>query len=99
MSDRGDQLGDFALDNQGDLLFSRYLRGNNEGITKASLLLLLPATQALLKEMPLPVAENGPFLDEIEIKIDNFNQRYLLTSLYSNEKRAGIDGCFFYVCG
>lgn len=96
MSDRGDQLGDFALDNQGDLLFSRFLRGNNEGITKASLL-LLPATQALLKEMPLPVAENGPFLDEIKIKIDNFNQRYLLTSLYSNEKRAGIDGCFFYV--
>ncbi|MFM7645884.1 MAG: hypothetical protein ACKO41_04130 [Sphingomonadales bacterium] len=96
MSDRGDQLGDFALDNQGDLLFSRFLRGNNEAISKASML-VLPATQSLLLETPLPLGEKGPFLDEIKIKVDNVNQRYILTSLYSNEKRAGIDGCFFYV--
>jgi hypothetical protein len=96
MSDRGDQLGDFALDNQGDLLFSRFLRGNNEGITKASML-LLPATRSQLQEIPLPLGEKGPFLDEIKIKVDNFNQRYILASLYSNERRVGIDGCFFYV--
>jgi hypothetical protein len=96
MSDRGDQLGDFALDNQGDLLFSRFLRGNNDNITKASML-VLPATQSLLLESPLPVGENGPFLDEIKIKVDNVNQRYILTSLYSNERRSGIDGYFFYV--
>ncbi|MBU6307580.1 MAG: hypothetical protein KGO46_05925 [Bacteroidetes bacterium] len=96
MSDRGDQLGDFALDNQGDLLFSRFLRGNNDNITKASML-LLPANQPILLETPLPVGENGPFLDEIKVKIDNLNKRYIFTSLYSNERRSGIDGCFFYV--
>ena len=96
MSDRGDQLGDFALDNQGDLLFSRFLRSNNDNVTKASIL-VLPSSQSRLLETPLPVGENGPYLDEIKIKIDNLNQRYILTSLYSNERRSGIDGCFFYV--
>ncbi len=96
MSDRGDQLGDFALDNQGDLLFSRFLRGNNDNISKASLL-WLPADEPLLREMPLPVGDDKLFLDELKIKIDNLNKRYILSSLYSKERRAGIDGCFFYV--
>ncbi len=96
MSDRGDQLGDFALDNQGDLLFSRFLRSQNDNITKASILVLF-STESRLQEMPLPVGEDGPYLDEIKIKIDNVNQRYILTSLYSKERRSGIDGCFFYV--
>ncbi|MBM3922677.1 MAG: hypothetical protein FJ340_05660 [Sphingomonadales bacterium] len=96
MSDRGDQLGDFALDNQGDLLFSRFLRGNNDNVTKASML-ILPATSSSLQEVSLPVSEKGPFLDELKIKVDNLNQRYILTSLYSDERKSGIDGCFFYV--
>jgi hypothetical protein len=96
MSDRGDQLGDFALDNQGDLLFSRFLRGNNDNVTKASML-ILPATSSSLQEVSLPVSEKGPFLDELKVKVDNLNQRYILTSLYSDERKSGIDGCFFYV--
>jgi len=96
LSDRGDQLGDFALDNQGDLLFTRFSRGVNDNITQASML-VLPANSALLLDTPLPVGENGPYLDEIKLKIDNLNQRYILTSLYSKERRSGIDGCFFYV--
>lgn len=37
------------------------------------------------------------WLDEIHIKVDNFNKRYILTSFYFNERRGNIDGLYFYV--
>jgi len=36
-------------------------------------------------------------LDEIHIKVDNFNKRYFLTSFYYKERRGNIDGFYFYI--
>ena len=36
-------------------------------------------------------------LDEIHIKVDNFNRRYFLTSFYFKERRGNIDGFYFYI--
>jgi hypothetical protein len=35
------------------------------------------------------------YLDELRIKTDNYNQRYLLTAFYYNQKRGSIDGLYF----
>jgi hypothetical protein len=37
------------------------------------------------------------WLDEIHIKVDNFNKRYFLTSFYYGQKRGNIEGFYFYV--
>jgi len=40
---------------------------------------------------------NKNLLDEIHIKVDNNNKRYLLTSLYYKQRRGNIDGFYFFV--
>ena len=37
---------------------------------------------------------SGLFLDEIKIKVDNVNKRYLINSLFYSEKRGNIEGIF-----
>jgi hypothetical protein len=37
------------------------------------------------------------YLDELHIKVDNYNKRYFLTSFYYKERRGNIDGFYFYV--
>jgi hypothetical protein len=44
-----------------------------------------------------PLSIDGNWLDNLRLKIDNYNKRYILTSLFSRERRAGIDGCYFLV--
>ena len=35
------------------------------------------------------------YLDELRIKVDNTNQRYLLSAFYYNQKRGNIEGLYF----
>ena len=37
------------------------------------------------------------WLDEIHIKVDNYNKRYFLSSFYYKERRGNIDGFYFYI--
>jgi hypothetical protein len=94
MEERNDHLGDFTLDNEGDMVFCKFFRSSNDNITKASLL-FKKAMADRLEEQILEI-EKTP-LDEIHIKSDNYNKRYFITSLYSKERRGNIDGFYFYV--
>ena len=38
-----------------------------------------------------------PRLDELHVKVDNFNKRYVVTSFYYTKKRGDIEGFYFYV--
>lgn len=94
MEERNEDLGDFKLDNDGDLVFCKFLRNFNENITNATFFIkqalgdtLIPHTLNLEKIM----------LDEINVKVDNPNKRYLLASLYYKEKRGNVDGYYFYI--
>lgn len=44
-----------------------------------------------------PLNLEARMLDEIQVKVDNFNKRYFLTSFYYREKRGNIDGLYFFV--
>ncbi len=94
MDDRNDHLGDFHLDNDGDLVFSKFNRSSNDHISNAFFVIKYAQADSLVyKELNI----EKTWLDEIHIKVDNVNKRYFLTSFYYKEKKGNIDGLYFYV--
>ncbi|MBL7732541.1 MAG: hypothetical protein JNM88_15300 [Chitinophagaceae bacterium] len=94
MEERNEYLGEFSLDNDGDLVFSKFLRNNNDNITMANMVVKKAMSDSLLS---YPLNLEARMLDEIQVKVDNFNKRYFLTSFYYREKRGNIDGLYFFV--
>jgi len=94
MEERDDYLNDFHLDNDGDLIFSKFLRNNNDNITRAAFVVKYAMADSLMMRN-LNIDKTN--LDEIHIKVDNFNKRYFLTSFYYKERRGNIDGFYFYI--
>lgn len=94
MEERNDYLGEFSLDNEGDMVFSKFSRNNNDNINLAYMM-VKRAQADTLEARQLNIEKT--MLDEIQIKVDNFNRRYFLTSFFYKEKRGNIDGLYFYV--
>lgn len=94
MEERNDYLSDFNLDNDGNIVFSRFVRTANDVISNASLIIKYAQADTLLYSA---LNLEKRFLDEIHIKVDNYNKRYFLTSLYFNERRGNIEGIYFYI--
>ena len=92
MEERNDHLGEFSVDNEGNLAFSKYYRTSNESISKAYMI-LKRAMQDTLDYYPLDL--DKMFLDELRVKVDNTNQRFLLSAFFYNQKRGNIDGLYF----
>ncbi|HUM66220.1 MAG TPA: hypothetical protein PLV32_10255 [Chitinophagaceae bacterium] len=94
MDDRNDYLNEFQLDNDGDLICTKFDRVNNENIGNASLIIkYAQADSFLVKELDT----QKKYLDEIRIKPDNYNKRYFITSFYCKQRRGNIDGYYFYI--
>jgi hypothetical protein len=94
MEERDDYLSDFHLDNDGDLVFCKFSRNNNDNINKASITVKYAQSDSLMMK---DLSIEKTWLDEIHIKVDNFNKRYFLTSFYYKERKGNIDGFYFYV--
>ncbi len=94
MEERNENLGDFTLNNEGDLVFTRFYRGNNDNIMRASLMVKYAEADKIM-ERPLDVSKIA--LDELHVKVDNVNKRFFLTSFYSLERKASIEG-FYFLC-
>jgi hypothetical protein len=87
---RDGMFNDFVLDNAGDLAFGRSsTTGNREYITNFHLLVKRADADTLtVSEVPL----RDFSLDEVKIRPDNYNGRFLLTSFYYGQKKGNIDG-------
>lgn len=94
MDEHNDFLDEFNIDNDGDLVFTKFTRNNNETITNTSLLWKEAQSDTLLN---IDVPQNDILLDEIHVKVDNPNKRYFLTSFYYKQKRGNVEGFYFYV--
>ena len=94
MDEHDDDLDEFNLDNDGDLVFTRFTRNNNETINSATLFWKQAAVDTV-NAIAIPMEKI--LLDEIHIKVDNPNKRYFLTSFYYTKKRGNIEGFYFYV--
>jgi hypothetical protein len=92
MDERNDHLGEFALDNAGNLVFTKFYRTSNESISRA-FLITKKAMQDSFTYFPLNLEKF--YLDEMRIKVDNTNQRYLLSAFYYAQKRGNIEGLYF----
>ena len=94
MEDRDDFLGEFNLDNEGDLVFTRFYRGLGDNISKGAFIIkYAQADSFFYKELDLEKTN----LDEIRIKVDNVNKRYFLTSFYFKQRKGNVDGLYYYV--
>jgi len=93
MEERNDFINDFYLDNDGDMVFSKFFRNNNDNISKAAFVVKYAQADTLqMNELKI----EKTWLDEIHIKVDNYNKRYFLTSFYFQERKGNIEGLYFY---
>ena len=94
MEERNDFINDFYLDNDGDMVFSKFFRSNNDNISQAAFVVKYAQADTLqMNELKI----EKTWLDEIHIKVDNYNKRYFLTSFYFQERKGNIEGFYFYV--
>ncbi len=88
-------IADFYLDNEGNFLFTHVKHQvEKEYISMANLCMLPTYGDSVVKR---PLSLKGVFLDELRIKVDNNNGRYILASFYSKLKRGTIDGMYLAV--
>ncbi|MEO6731991.1 MAG: hypothetical protein ABIN01_12305 [Ferruginibacter sp.] len=90
--DRNEVYSDFLLDNDGNFVFAKGVKSNSRS-NLSSLYLVTKAARAdtfSIKKIDL----DEKFIDEVKIKIDNVNKRYLLNSFYFAERRGNIEGIF-----
>lgn len=86
-----DFLTDFHLDNDGHFIFGKGLRkGPSDNITKF-LLVEKPANKDFFVFQDLKF-ETSINLDEVKLKIDNYNNRYLFTAFYYLGRKPNIEG-------
>lgn len=92
MDERNDYFTDFLLDNEGDLVFGKFLRkGGNDYITDLKMITKNASQEAFLVT---DLKTQDRVLDEVKIKVDNSNNRYLFTSLYYKQRRGNVEGLY-----
>lgn len=94
MDENKDYLDEFNVDNDGDLVFTKATRNNNETVVNTTLLFKEALSDSIFS---LATQPEKIFLDELYIKVDNVNKRFFLTSFYYGKKRGDIEGFYFYV--
>lgn len=87
-----ESIADFYLDNEGNFLFSHVARPAQREYINEAKLVMLPVYDDTIRSFKLTL--DKVFLDELRIKVDNSNGRYILTSLYSKTRRGNVDGLF-----
>ena len=93
--DRNDVYSDFMLDNDGNFIFAKSVKSGNRSNISALYLVTKGATEDTLATRAINL--NNLFIDEVKLKVDNVNKRYLVNSFYYVEKRGNIDGIFVSV--
>jgi hypothetical protein len=94
MEDRNEYLDEFYVDNEGDMVFTKFYRQNSDIVSRASMVIKqAQADSFLVKDLDI----EKRYLDELHIKVDNFNKRYFLTSFYYKERRGNVDGFYFLI--
>lgn len=94
MEEFRDYIDEFKVDNRGDIVFTRFNRASNETINRTELL-WKPAASDTVHIIPVP--HDSAYLDNPHIKVDNYNNRYFLSSFYYSRRRGNIEGLYMYV--
>ncbi len=92
MEEKNDYFTDFLLDNDGGLVFGKYLRKGGSDFVTALNLVVKPADVAEFSINDMKTGDR--VLDEVKIKIDNTNKRYLFNAFYYKQRRGNIEGLY-----
>jgi hypothetical protein len=85
----------FLLDNEGNFVFGKFLKsGGSDYVTDVSLITKGPKSDTFAIRN---IGADERVLDEIKIKVDNNNKRYLLTGFYYKQKKGNIEGLYTFV--
>ena len=90
MSGKEGVFNDFILDNEGDLAFGRSNHVGSQNFISEFNLFIKKADEDTLQITEIPLTNY--MLDEVKIKADNNNKRFLLTSFYYEKNKSNIDG-------
>jgi len=89
--DKKDIFSDFYVDNEGNFVFAKSIKSNRDDVGTLNLITKLALQDTFsFKNLPL----NKLYVDEIKLKIDNVNKRYIINSFYYNDRRGNINGIF-----
>lgn len=94
MEERNDYFTDFLVDNDGDLVFGKFVRKNGSDYISNLQLITKKTNEEKFNVRELNKGEKEKVLDEVRIKIDNTNKRYLFTALYYKQKRGNVEGIY-----
>src|SRR5579871_2635177 len=92
MEDRDNGFTDFSLGNDGTLVFAKFLKNSSgDYISRVNMVNKgATADTFAIRDM----GTNERILDELKIKIDNTNNRYILTGFYYKQRRGNIEGVY-----
>ncbi len=90
MEERNDYFTDFLLDNEGDMIFGKFIRKNSNDFISDLKLIRKPAAFGSFDIYDFKTGDK--VLDEIKIKIDNTNRRYIFTALYYKQRKGNVEG-------
>ena len=94
VQDHADLFTNFELDNEGQLVFTRFARtGNGDYLTHISFVTKGPVADTFAIR---DIGAGDRILDELKLKIDNYNNRYVLSAFYYKQRRGNIEGCLLY---
>jgi hypothetical protein len=93
--DRKDEFSDFSLDNEGNFVFTKSVKKNNrESLSQLSMFTKAAVSETFIERK---IDLNEKFIDEVKIKIDNVNKRYLFNTLYFKDSRGNVEGLFSHI--
>jgi hypothetical protein len=92
MNERHDYLTEFVIDNDGDIAFVRAIQEQENDKIKKVTFLTKKFGSSEVKQVPLTL--NNQMLDDVRVKVDNYNKHYIITSFYSKTRHGNIDGLY-----
>jgi hypothetical protein len=92
VQDHADYFSNFELDNDGQMVFTRFARlGSGDYLNHVAMVFKSPQSDTFAIR---DVGANDHVLDELKLKVDNFNKRYLLSAFYYKQRKGNIEGLF-----
>ena len=88
--EHGEMFTNFDLDNDGQLVFTRFARlGSGEYLSHISFVTKGPQADTFAIR---DFGESDRIVDELKLKVDNYNKRYILSAFYYKQHRGNIEG-------
>jgi hypothetical protein len=90
LDERRNIYSDLQVDNDGDLVFTESTKGSNRDFFNKLQLVTKPALSDSFQFTKIDLEDK--YIDEVQIKIDNLNKKYILNTFYYKNNRGSILG-------